>query len=116
MSGAFSGDEVPFGVAADAFYQKRCGVRSLLRIIGGLAQPNRLPANQQTDAAPLWIQRNGNDAAAEPYVSIACPDCLRTFQQTIASWSFFPRRIIIASGPPSTPVRYDSNPVRVVAL
>ncbi len=83
MSGAFSGDEVPSGVAADAFYQKGCGVRCLLRIIGGLAQPKRLPANQQTSAAPLWIQRNGNDAAGEPYVSITCPDCLRTFQQMI---------------------------------
>jgi DNA-binding NtrC family response regulator len=41
MSGAFSGDEVPSGVAADAFYQKGCGVRSLLRIIGGLTQPKR---------------------------------------------------------------------------
>jgi CheY-like chemotaxis protein len=83
MSGAFSGHEVPSGVAADAFYQKGCGVRSLLRIIGGLAQPKRLPANQQTDEVPLWIQRNGNNAAGEPYVSITCPDCLRTFQQTV---------------------------------
>jgi CheY-like chemotaxis protein len=83
MSGAFSGDEVPSGVAAYAFYQKGCGVRSLLRIIGGLAQMKQLPANQQPGAAPLWIQRNGNDAAGEPYVSITCPDCLRTFQQTV---------------------------------
>src|SRR5579862_2018900 len=83
MSGAFSGDEVPSGVAADAFYQKGCGVRSLLRIIGGLVQPKRLPANQQTDVAPLWIQRNGNDAAKEPYVSITC---LRTFQQTAGGY------------------------------
>lgn len=83
MSGAFSGDEVPSRVAADAFYQKGCGVRSLLRIIGGLAQPKRLPVNRQTCASPLWIQRNGNDAAGEPYVSITCPDCLRTFQQTV---------------------------------
>jgi CheY-like chemotaxis protein len=39
MSGAFSGDEVPSGVTADAFYQKGSGVRSLLKIIGGLAPP-----------------------------------------------------------------------------
>jgi len=83
MSGAFSGDEVPSGVVADAFYQKGCGVRSLLRIIGGLAQAKRRPANQQTSTASLWIQRNRIDAAGEPYVSITCPDCLRTFQQTV---------------------------------
>jgi DNA-binding NtrC family response regulator len=44
MSGAFSGDEVPSGVPADAFYEKGCGVRSLLKIIGGLTQAKRLPA------------------------------------------------------------------------
>ena len=63
MSGAFSGDEVPSGVVADAFYQKGCGVRSLLRIIGGLAPPERLPANPPATSAPLWIQRNENDAS-----------------------------------------------------
>jgi hypothetical protein len=83
MSGAFSGDEVPSGVVADAFYQKGCGVRSLLRIIGGLAQAKRRPANQQPSAASLWIQRNRIDAAGEPCVSITCPDCRRTFQQTV---------------------------------
>jgi DNA-binding NtrC family response regulator len=46
MSGAFSGDEVPSGVAADAFYQKGSGVRSLLKIIEGLAQPERLPTRR----------------------------------------------------------------------
>jgi DNA-binding NtrC family response regulator len=66
MSGAFSGDEVPSGVVADAFYQKGCGVRCLLRIIGGLAQAKARPANQQTSAASLWIQRNRIDAAGEP--------------------------------------------------
>ena len=52
MSGAFSGDEVPSGVAADAFYQKGSGVRSLLKIISGLAPLERLPAIQQAASAP----------------------------------------------------------------
>ena len=46
MSGAFSGDEVPSGVAADSYYQKGSGVRCLLMIIQGLAQPKRLHNNQ----------------------------------------------------------------------
>ena len=83
MSATLSGDEVAFGVAADAFYQKGCGVRSLLRIIDGLAQQKRLPAIQRTNAALLWIQRNANDDSGQTYVSITCPDCLRTFQQTV---------------------------------
>lgn len=85
MSGAFSGNEVPSGVVADAYYQKGCGVRPLLRIMGGLAQPKRLPY-QQTGPALLWIQRNWNDANGEPYVSIVCPDCLRIFQQTVGGF------------------------------
>jgi len=84
MSGAFSGDEVPSGVAADAFYPKGGGVRCLLKIIGGLAQPERLPANQPANSACLLVQRNGHDASGKPYVSIDCPGCLRTFQQTVS--------------------------------
>jgi DNA-binding NtrC family response regulator len=83
MSGAFTGDEVPSGVAAHAFYQKGCGVRSLLRIIAGLAQLKRLHANPPAASAPLRIERNEKDASGVPYVSIACPECLRTFQQTV---------------------------------
>ena len=44
MSGAFCGDEGPSGSAADAFFQKGCGVRALLKIIEGLPRPERLPA------------------------------------------------------------------------
>ena len=36
MSGAFSGDEVPSGVVADAFFQKGRGIGELLRIIKSL--------------------------------------------------------------------------------
>ena len=52
MSGAFRGDEVPSGVAADGFYQKGSSMGSLLRLMGGLhrqdgmssKQPDREPA------------------------------------------------------------------------
>jgi CheY-like chemotaxis protein len=79
MSGAFSGDEVPSGVAADAFYQKGSSVGALLQIIESLqfkVQRDPLPAHA---AAPLLIQRNGSDTFSEASVTIACPECLRTF-------------------------------------
>ncbi len=41
MSGAFCGDEVPCGVAADAFYAKGTGVGSLLRTIETLREGER---------------------------------------------------------------------------
>jgi CheY-like chemotaxis protein len=83
MSGAFSGHEVPSGVAADAFYQKGSGVRSLLKIMESLAPPNRLNAQQLPPAAPVWIEQNENDADGMPYVSITCPECLRSFHQDV---------------------------------
>jgi len=82
MSGAFSGNEVPSGVAADAFFQKGSGIRSLLMIIGGLAKPDRLLAGRPAATAPLWIQRNAHDAPGDACVSITCPECLRMFRQS----------------------------------
>lgn len=83
MSGLFSGDEVPGGIAADAFYQKGSDTRSLLKIFERLPQRERLPADRPATSAPLWIQRNESTASGEPYVTIDCPECLRTFQQTV---------------------------------
>ncbi len=83
MSGAFSGNEVPSGVIADAFYQKASGMRCLLRIIERFPQLPPLPVHQRTASAPLWILRNGYDASGEPCVSIVCPQCRRAFQQQI---------------------------------
>jgi CheY-like chemotaxis protein len=83
MSGSFSGHEVPSGVTADAFYGKGSSIRSLLKIIGGLALPTRRPVDNAGVSAPLWFQRNGNNATGEPYVIISCPECLRTFDQSV---------------------------------
>ncbi len=86
MSGAFSGDEVPSGVAADAFYQKGSSMGSLLRIMESLLNPDRMLPNRPSGAlAPMWIHRDGNDFSGVPYVTIACPGCLRTFPQTLGS-------------------------------
>ena len=46
MSGAFSGDEVPSGVAADAFYQKGSSVACMLKIIENLPWHERRPARE----------------------------------------------------------------------
>lgn len=82
MSGAFSGDEVPSGVAADAFFQKGSGIRSLLMIIAGLAKPDRLLAGRPATTTPLCIHRDAHDAPGDACVSITCPGCLRMFRQS----------------------------------
>ena len=83
MSGAFSGDEVPSGVAADAFYQKGSSMGALLRIIESLRLMERRDPLPVRIAAPLLIQRSGSDTLGEAHVMIACSECLRTFPEPL---------------------------------
>jgi CheY-like chemotaxis protein len=83
MSGSFSGNEVPSGVAADAFYQKGSSLLALMRIIEGLPQIERQTHQLASNEMPLWIHRNSHDYSPGAYVTIACPECLRTFPQTL---------------------------------
>jgi CheY-like chemotaxis protein len=53
MSGAFSGEEAPSCVAADAFYQKGCGPGSLLKIIRSLPRLNRLSQVHSGASTPV---------------------------------------------------------------
>ena len=57
MSGAFSSDQVPCGVTADAFFPKGSGVAILMRKIESLTLSNR-QLRQITDSAK-WTQYNG---------------------------------------------------------
>ncbi len=83
MSGAYSsGEAVPGGVIADAFYPKGEGQNpeSLLGIVASLLQncaSNRL--THRETAAPVWIPRNGKDSTGKPYVVLTCTQCLRSF-------------------------------------
>lgn len=51
MSGAFSGDEVPSGVAADAFYQKGSSIASLLQVMGKLPSRGRIQYSHQNQGS-----------------------------------------------------------------
>jgi CheY-like chemotaxis protein len=84
MSGAFLGEGVPPGVAADAFYEKGTNLGSLLQIIEAMARSERqLDFQHSSLMAPIWIPRNGHDPSGEAYVVITCPECLRTFSQIL---------------------------------
>jgi len=82
MSGAFCGNEVPSGVAADRFYQKGSSIVALLRIMETLPQLERPTHRPASPDAPLWIHRNTRDLSGDASVTITCPECLRTFPQT----------------------------------
>lgn len=83
-SGSFSGDNVPPGVAADAFYEKGSHPGLLFRMVKAMTQREKLLSRERAGAlTPIWVPSNGHDKAGEPYVMIACPECLRTFPQAL---------------------------------
>lgn len=87
MSGAFCGDEVPSGLAADAFYQKGSSVAALLRIIDTLPWPERKiegPSKMQTS---LETEMSGYNGSPEASVMTACPECKKGFAYSLAGAS-----------------------------
>ena len=75
MSGAFLGNEVPSGVAADAFYQKGSSLGSLLMIISTLPQIERRPVPPCRAPEPLSTQGHRNNFSAKAPATITCPEC-----------------------------------------
>ena len=93
MSGAFSGDTIPDGVSADAFYEKSGRhIKTLVDVIEDiLINPEVVgkridPAPFSSDRAPqshyqavaLWVTRRGNPING-PYILLTCHECLRSF-------------------------------------
>jgi len=88
MSGAYeSGDAIPGGVIADAFYAKGSDQPgSLSRLIGDLLRTSasRVIAHA-TQSAPVWVPRNGKDSRGIPYIVLTCTECLRSFPLNVSS-------------------------------
>ena len=86
MSGAYhSGDAVPGGVIADAFYGKgQSNPDALLRTVDELVRTSAAHArDHERESAPVWIPRNGKDSHGIPYVVLTCTDCLRSFPLSV---------------------------------
>jgi len=80
MSSAFSGADLPPGIAADAFYQKGTHPTTLLRIVDDIARPGQpVLGPRPRPLAPIWVPSNGHNASGKPFVTITCPECLRAF-------------------------------------
>jgi CheY-like chemotaxis protein len=83
MSGAFSGDEIPPGVAADAFYQKGRGLDGLLKMMKSLPQPARWAQQPAAAPSPIWISKKERNDAGESYALIECSECMGTFPKVL---------------------------------
>jgi CheY-like chemotaxis protein len=86
VSGAYeSGDHVPGGVIADAFYSKgRHHPEELLSTVAELIRTSVASAlNHHRQSAPVWIPRNGKDSKGVPYIVLTCTECLRSFPLSV---------------------------------
>jgi len=86
VSGAYdSGDLVPGGVIADAFYAKgRHHPKELLLAVAELIRTSALRAvNHHQQSAPVWIPRNGKDSKGVPFIVLTCTQCLRSFPLSV---------------------------------
>ena len=86
VSGAYgSGDLVPGGVIADAFYAKgQHYPDQLLRTVAELIHSSAARVlTHHRQSAPVWIPRNGKDSKGVPYVVLTCTECLRSFPLSV---------------------------------
>ncbi len=83
-SGAYSGNAIPEGVAADAFYEKATNLRELFDMVQAAAMAQAVPVREDAARTPIWLcpQR---EPQADTEIVIPCPECLRTFPQRHAS-------------------------------
>jgi CheY-like chemotaxis protein len=82
MSSAFAVDNIPPGVAADAFYQKGSNLGHLLEIVEGMTTPEAPPSLKPAGtAAPIWVERTGHGSPGGANIMLTCPECLRAFPQ-----------------------------------
>src|SRR5579883_470744 len=111
ISGAFDSPEaVPGGVIADAFYAKgQHEPEALLHTIAELIRTkNEHGIAHDSEAAPIWIPRNGKDSKGIPYVVLTCTQCLRSFPLSV------PKEAKPSSAVQETPCLFCHNVVRYV--
>jgi CheY-like chemotaxis protein len=83
MSGAYSGEGIPEGVAAHAFHAKGSNPKSLFDMIEAVAGNNDESLQKTPDVTLIWIAQNIHDCSGRAYVLIGCPECLRTFPELL---------------------------------
>jgi CheY-like chemotaxis protein len=109
VSGAYeSGDCVPGGVIADAFYAKvQHQPSELLRTVAKLIRTSAARAmNHHRQSAPVWIPRNGKDSKGVPYIVLTCTECLRSFPLSVLREDVQEIQ--------QTPCLFCTNPVRYI--
>jgi len=109
ISGAYqSGDHVPGGVIADAFFAKgQIKLKELLVTVADLIQTSAARAvDHHRHSAPVWVPRNGKDSRGVPFIVLTCTECLRSFALSVLREDIQEIQ--------ETPCLFCANPVRYV--
>jgi CheY-like chemotaxis protein len=88
MSGAYeTGDAIPGGAIADAFYSKgHSDPSKLLRTVAELIRSTAADTvKSERTISPVWIPLAGSDSAGDTYLMVTCTECLRSFPLTMAT-------------------------------
>jgi CheY-like chemotaxis protein len=83
-SGAFSGAEVPNGIAADAFHEKATGLQRLFELVTTATHQGRVRSGS-AESTPIWISPTKDENSTVERLLIACPECLRACSLSAAS-------------------------------
>jgi len=82
-SGAYSGNSVPKGIAADTFHEKASGLASLFELMDMAALLGHTSFYSHRAPTPLWIDLESRMPFESNHVLLNCPACLRPFRQAV---------------------------------
>jgi CheY-like chemotaxis protein len=82
-SGAYSGTNVPKGIAADGFHEKATGMTALFQLMEMAANMGHTSFYSERTPTPLWVDLERRRPFESNHVLINCPACLRPFRQTV---------------------------------
>jgi CheY-like chemotaxis protein len=78
-SGAYRGDSIPEGIAADAFYEKATTLSSLFEMVKAALHTDVSARRSADGPVPLWLSVEGEYPTGDEYFVLSCTQCLRTF-------------------------------------
>jgi CheY-like chemotaxis protein len=82
-SGAYSGTNVPKGIAADSFHEKASGLAGLFELMDMAALLGHTSFYSHRAPTPLWIDLESRMPFESNHVLLNCPACLRPFRQAV---------------------------------
>jgi CheY-like chemotaxis protein len=82
-SGAYTGTNVPKGIAADGFHEKASGMAPLFALMETGVNFGHASFYSERMPTPLWIDLEPRMPFESDHVLINCPECLRPFRQRI---------------------------------